>query len=214
MDAEWLRGELRKPGRSQSALARHLGVVPEIVNRIVHGKRQVKAHEAEKIREYLASTAAGIPATVTRIAPHTEPVARLPFRGTVEAGSWREPVMLTELDYPPETPTAPLSVVEQGAFSLRVAGNSMDLLYPEGTYLVVEPWHGAYLPAWGKKVIVERNRDGLIETTVKELVRGLDGEPELWPRSTHPGHQTPLHYKQEDTTIRIVAVVRWSMKPE
>lgn len=90
----------------------------------------------------------------------------------------------------------------------------MDKLYPDGSYVVVQPWHGGPLP-FGKKVIVERNRDGLIETTVKELVRGANGEPELWPRSHHPAHQSPLQYKEDElATVRIVGVVIWSMRPE
>jgi SOS-response transcriptional repressor LexA len=213
MDTEWLKAELAKPGRSQSALARHLGVVPEIVNRIVHGRRQVKANEADVIRAYLAATESGVPATLTRIAPHASTTAPLPVKGTVEAGSWRESVALSELGYEPETLIAPRSVVDSGAFALRVAGPSMDLLYPDGSYVVVQPWHGGHLP-FGKRVIVERSRDGLIETTVKELVRGSNGEPELCPRSSHPAHQKPIAYKEEDVTIRLVGVVIWSMRPD
>lgn len=212
MDVEWLKAELAKPGRSQSALARHLGVVPEIVNRIVHGRRQVKAHEADKIREYLSATTDGGAATIARIAPRPIPAALLTVRGTVEAGSWRE-VTLTDFGHEPETLPAPRSVVDSGAYALRVAGPSMDLLYPDGSFVVVQPWHGGPLP-FGKRVIVERSRDGLIETTVKELVRGADGEPELWPRSSHPAHQAPLPYKEDDATVRLMAVVIWSMKPD
>lgn len=212
MDIEWLKAELQKPGRSQSALARHLGVVPEIVNRIVHGRRQVKAHEADEIRAYLASTERGAPATITRIAPKPSPTALLTVRGTVEAGSWRE-VVLTDLEYEAETLVAPRSVVDSGAFALRVVGPSMDMLYPDGSYVVVQPWHGGPLP-YGKRVVVERNRDGLVETTVKELVRGADGEPELWPRSFHPAHQSPIVYREGDATVQLIAVVTWSMRPD
>lgn len=212
MDAEWLKAELAKPGRSQSALARHLGVVPEIVNRIVHGRRQVKANEADQIREYLSSTEKGTPATFARIVSKPSPTALLPVRGTVEAGSWRE-ALLSAFDYEPETLIAPRSVVDSGAFALRVAGPSMDLLYPDGSFVVVQPWHGGPLP-FGKRVIVERDRDGLVETTVKELVRGPEGEPELWPRSSHPAHQKPVPYKEEEVTLRLVGIVIWSMRPD
>lgn len=212
MDIEWLKAELAKPGRSQSALARHLGVVPEIVNRIVHGRRQVKATEADQIRAYLAATESGVTATITRLADMPTSTALLTVRGTVEAGSWRE-VALSDLGYDPETLIAPRSVVDSGAFALRVAGPSMNVLYPDGSFVVVQPWHGGSLP-FGKRVIVERRRDGLVETTVKELVRGADGEPELWPRSNHPAHQGLIAYREEDTTVHIVGIVIWSMRPD
>lgn len=220
MDAAWLKSELEKPGRSQSALARHLGVVPEIVNRIVHGRRQVKSHEADKIRDYLAQTDPENPATtharggaaLSRLAQPTLPTARLPVRGIVEAGSWRESVALSDFAQDQETLIAPRSVVDSGSFALRVVGPSMDRLYPDGSYVVVQPWQGGPLP-YGKRVIVERSRDGLIETTVKELVRGDDGEPELWPRSNHPAHQAALIYRDEDATLRIIGVVTWFMGP-
>lgn len=211
MDAAWLKAELRQPGRSQSALARYLGVVPEIVNRMCSGSRSIKSHEADQIREYLATH--GVAATFAHISPRPSNVSLLTVRGTVEAGSWRE-VAFTDLIHDPETLPAPHSVVDSGAFALRVAGPSMDQLYPDGSYVVVQPWHGGPLP-FGKRVIVERTRHGLVETTVKELVHGPDGEPELRPRSTHPAHQAPILYKDmEDVTVRIIGIVIWSMKPE
>lgn len=214
MDAQWLKDELAKPGRSQSKLARYLGLEhASIVNRMCNGERQIKAAEADRIREYLAATEKGGAATLTRIAPKPAPAALLTVRGTVEAGSWRE-LTLTDFDHDLETLPAPRSVVETGAFALRVAGPSMDLLYPDGSYVVVQPWHGGPLP-FGKRVVVERNRDGLVETTIKELVRGPKDEPELWPRSTHPAHQAPIVYKGDgDITVNIVAIVIWSMRPD
>lgn len=214
MEAGWLKAELEKPGRSQSALARFMGVVPEIVNRMANGRRSIKAHEADLIRAYLAATTGVGGATFPHISPRPTAASVLVVRGTVEAGSWRE-VAFTDLEHDFETLPAPRSVVDSGAFALRVAGPSMDRLYPDGSYVVVQPWHGGPLP-YGKRVVVERARpDGLVETTVKELVQGRDGEPELWPRSNHPAHQAPVTYKDvEGVTVRILGVVIWSMKPE
>lgn len=215
MDPKWLKDELAKPGRSQTGLAKWLGYDhPSIVNRMCSGDRQIKALEADKIREYLTVTERGSPATLTHIAPKPAPTALLTVKGTVEAGSWRE-VALADLEHDPETLIAPRSVVDSGAFALRVAGPSMDRLYPDGSYVVVQPWHGGHLP-YGKRVVVERSRNGLVETTLKELVRNEAGEAELWPRSTHPAHQTPVVYKEgeEGSMVRIIGVVMWSMRPE
>lgn len=57
IDADWLKAELAKPGRSQSALARFMKLTtPAIVNRMVQGNRDISAREADQIRAYLAAT--------------------------------------------------------------------------------------------------------------------------------------------------------------
>lgn len=217
MDPKWLKDELSKPNRSQAGLATHLGYDPSKVNRMCSGGRQVKAWEADKIREYLALTQNGrevapisSSATHSRLATAPLSTASLPVRGTVEAGSWREAT--ADMDYEVESLVATRAMVDSGAYALKVAGASMDQLYPIGSYVVVLPWRGGPLP-YGKRVIVERERGGLRETTVKELVRGPTGEPELWPRSSHPAHQTPIPYREDDT-LHLVAVVTSSIRPE
>lgn len=215
MDAEWLKAELDRPGRSQSALARFMGVVPEIVNRIANGRRGIKAHEADQIRAYLTATGGSGGATFPHISPKPQTAHLLTVRGTVEAGSWRE-VAFSDLDlHEAETLPAPRSVVDSGAFALRVSGPSMDRKYPDGSYVIVQPWHGGPLPV-GKRVVIERSRpDGLVETTVKELVQSPGGELELWPRSSHPNHQTPIPYKDiEGVTVTLIGVVVASHIPE
>lgn len=51
-----LQRQLELNGRSQSALARHLGVHPSAVSRIISGARQVRASELARIDEYLRIT--------------------------------------------------------------------------------------------------------------------------------------------------------------
>ncbi|MCR5876958.1 LexA family transcriptional regulator [Phenylobacterium sp. J367] len=213
IDPAWLKAELAKPGRSQSALARFMGLAAEQVNRMCAGSRRIQADEADKIRAYLAATSPG-GATIPHISPKPQAAVGLPIKGTVEAGSWRE-VAFTDLEHEPETLPAPKSVVDSGAFALRVSGPSMDQRYPDGSYVIVQPWHGGPLPI-GKRVVVERARpDGLVETTVKELVVNGRGDLELWPRSTHPAHQTPIPHKDLDgVTVRIVGTVMYSFQPD
>jgi phage repressor protein C with HTH and peptisase S24 domain len=58
IDPEWLKGELAKPGRSQSGLARFMKLSsPAIVNRMAQGVRDISAREADQIRAYLGATA-------------------------------------------------------------------------------------------------------------------------------------------------------------
>jgi phage repressor protein C with HTH and peptisase S24 domain len=210
MDHRWLRAELEKPGRSQSALARFLGLEhPSIVNRMVAGQRTIKATEADRIRQYLSSTEDST-AAITHSGQVALQASSLPVRGIVEAGSWRE---VAYSDIATEELIAPKSIVDSGAYALKVAGPSMDLFYPDGSYVIVQPWHGGPLPI-GKHVIVERERDGLRETTIKELCRAADGRLELWPRSSQPGHQTPLTYDEHDeATVRLIGRVIWMISP-
>jgi hypothetical protein len=70
----------------------------------------------------------------------------------------------------------------------------MDLRYPDGTIILCIRFGDlGRNPISGDRVVcVRRNRQGLVEATVKEFVIDDDGQPWLWPRSTHPEHQTPL----------------------
>lgn len=51
-----LKAALDVEGRSQAALARFLGVEQSAVNRMVNGKREIKARELHAIQRYLAGT--------------------------------------------------------------------------------------------------------------------------------------------------------------
>lgn len=208
MDPKWLKAELSKPGRTQAGLAAHLGYDASKVNRMCSGARQVKAWEADKIREYLALTT-----PETNVAGATFRHASLPLvqasllevRGIVEAGSWRE-VAFQDI-FPPETVEVQPGAVSPGAFALKIRGPSMDLYYPSGSHVIVRPCLGE-TPQVGKHVVIERERDGLVETTLKELVQARDGTLELWPRSRHPAFQSPIPYDDaEHSRVRIIGVV-------
>lgn len=53
---EWLKEELAAPGRSQSGLARFLGLDSSAINRLVNGRREVRFREVSQIRTYLDQT--------------------------------------------------------------------------------------------------------------------------------------------------------------
>lgn len=193
--------ELKKPGRSQSALARAMGVDPAIINRMVRGLRQIKAVELPLIDAYLRATGEA------PFAP--EPVDTVPVVGAVEAGAWREPGLW---DGGEDVPIM-ASAANGDLFALRVVGSSMNLRYPEGTYVIARKWEGGDWPV-GKNVIVQRtDGGGKVETTLKELVMGEDGL-ELWPRSSDPRFQEPVMYKADDATVEIIGRVISSYRVE
>jgi phage repressor protein C with HTH and peptisase S24 domain len=52
MDGEWVKNQLKGSGRSQAELARYLKLAAPIINKIVKGRRTIKAAEADQIREF------------------------------------------------------------------------------------------------------------------------------------------------------------------
>lgn len=121
-----------------------------------------------------------------------EPMERVEVVGTVQAGVWREAL---------EAPADERFAVEVPRdrrfpgvrrFGLRVAGPSMNRIFPERSIVLC-----ARFPDLGRDpepddyVVVLRNREGLVEATVKQLERSRDGRLWLSPRSDDPEHQTP-----------------------
>lgn len=93
----------------------------------------------------------------------------------------------------------------------------MDLIYPPGTILeCVRYWGSEPIPS-GKRVIVQRVRDGgEYETTVKEYVVSGDGEVWFVPRSSNPAFQA-FRFDQNEEGIQsaeIVAIVVASIRYE
>lgn len=93
--------------------------------------------------------------------------------------------------------------------ALRVRGPSMNECYRDGSYVVVVSVPEAGLVE-GDHAVVRRSRHGLVETTLKEVRIGDQGQIELWPRSTDPKFQEPYIIERADHAddgIEIVAVV-------
>lgn len=59
IEREWLKEELKKPGRSQAGLGRHMGLHATNVNRLVNGTREIKQRDVTSIQQYLDATATG-----------------------------------------------------------------------------------------------------------------------------------------------------------
>lgn len=209
MDAPWLKTELGKHGRSQTALAKFLGLDQSAVNRMCKGERQIKVREADKIRAYLAATRRhGDTDPTDNVDASTEEGATfIRVEGVVEAGAWRE--AFASPSGPDHIPMVASAMLEGDVFALKVAGPSMNEFYPDGSYVVVRRWAGGPLPV-GKHVVVQRVRpDGLYECTVKELrARPGNGRYELWPRSRDPAYQAPIGYETEgDLPVEIIGRV-------
>lgn len=126
---------------------------------------------------------------------------RVPVVGVLQAGDWREAVEYPEADQrlieapiPSVIDGIPTSRLDIQAF--EVAGSSMNRLYPEGTTVYAASTMSYREPEHEDRVIVIRkDKHGLVEATLKELIIEDDGQKWLWPRSYDPEHQAPLPYR-------------------
>lgn len=151
-------------------------------------------------------------ATLTQLGPQIFVV------GEVQAGVFKTAWRQEPDDWEPFIGRNDLPVPTGERFGLRVAGDSMDLIYPPGTILECALYHQDKEIPSGKRVIVQRTRkDGDMEATVKELYRDGDGVEWLVPRSSNPSHRAFRGDQPESSEIirtEILAIVVSSLRPE
>lgn len=144
---------------------------------------------------------------------------RLFVKGEVAAGVWREAFEWDADQWVPYQGGSHIDAPLQARFGLRVAGESMNEVYPHGTILDCVSCIHANISEFrsGQRIIVVRRRfDGDVEATVKEYRETPEG---IWlvPRSDNPAFQTPISFGGDDPEIEetaIVAVVKGSYRPE
>lgn len=205
--------DLRKQrGLSQAALAEKLGVEQPTVQRWEKGKREPSLAQLFELAGALGVEPGALidPSIAASIGP------RLYVKGEVAAGIWRQALEQPEDEWLSFTGRADVAASTEHRFGLRVVGDSMNEVYPQGTIVECVSVFGHIEPEPGKRVIVVRtNENGEVEATVKELVE-QGGELWLVPRSTNPAHQ-PFKIGEPEPGIRevrIAAVVVASVRPE
>ncbi len=211
----WVIENLKKPGRSQTGLAKALGLDPSAINKVVNGKRQLKSHEVAGAASYF-----GEDAPKAEISPVSGGMVAGRVAGVVEAGAFRE---VDEFDQSePEEIALPRDELFPNARQLvfDVAGDSMNDLRPlpifPGSRLVCIAYedveHLVELKS-GMVVVVQRDRDGghVREWSVKQLELFTD-RAEFHPRSSNPKHKPIVvgreHEADNGTTVQVIALVR------
>jgi len=130
----------------------------------------------------------------------------VPVIGVIQAGVFAE--VFDEPDDPEVIPIHLAGFEGAQLFALRVRGPSMDQHYPDGTMVVVCPAAEIGVRE-GDHVVVRRRRGGLVETTLKEVVKEKRGVA-LWPRSSDPAFQEPIRIdsvRDADDGPEIIGVV-------
>ncbi|MBS1079131.1 LexA family protein [Gluconobacter kondonii] len=126
-----------------------------------------------------------------------EPIhtTQIEVRGDVQAGVWREAIEWPAVDW--YAITVPIDTAYQGfhRYGLKVCGQSMNKVFPEGSVVVVINFGDlGRLPKTGDFVVaVQRcSKTDQYEATVKAVQIRDDGTVILWPQSWDPAFQTPV----------------------
>src|SRR3990167_2345390 len=124
---------------------------------------------------------------------------RIPVIGRVQAGAWSEHPQWDKRDwYYVEVDPSPVAGAER--FALEMVGHSMERVIPPGSILECLRVFGRYgpKPRNGDVVIVERQRNDLIETTCKRLEVMPDGTYVLRCESDRTEFQEPIFMGKPD----------------
>jgi phage repressor protein C with HTH and peptisase S24 domain len=162
MEAQWLSAQLGKTGRSQTDLAKHLGLHPSQVNKMVHGKRRIVSEEADAIRAFFrlpadmssdAATKEVRPAggNLTMSEVHSWP-NDVPVYGNALGGATSGGDVVLNGDTGMRVRRPPRLEGRVDILALYVQGDSMEPRYSSGDLIYLEK---ARPPQIGDYVVVE-----------------------------------------------------------
>jgi phage repressor protein C with HTH and peptisase S24 domain len=168
-----IRRRLVETGRTQAALARHIGKSKDSVSRLVAGQRNMDVEELDAIKSFFGDDQPAAPTYV-----------RLPVFGYAAAGGADRVAMASDqvLDYV----ELPAGLVRGDAFGVRVTGSSMYPRLFDGETVIAE-----------RNVPPVRNREVVVELSdgtglVKEYRGQKDGVLFLFQYSPEEEVRIPL----------------------
>lgn len=187
-------------GTTAKRLAKDAGVGETYVRDILTGRSldpktgkltQIAAALGCKLEDLLPRKVAVQPIYTTQIE----------VRGEVQAGVWREAIEWPTADW--YAITVPIDMAYQGfhRYGLKVCGQSMNKVFPEGSVVVVINFGDlGRVPQTGDFVVaIQRcSRTDQFEATVKAVQIKDDGVVILWPQSWDPAFQTPVVLPPQD----------------
>jgi repressor LexA len=195
-------------GLSQNDLAEKLETTKATISKIENSAIQPSPVWAERLAKQLGADPSdllfGAPTSSANVmmfgstsassSSRSTSVTMVPIIGMIAAGNWREAI---------QTPEGHIAVAGASPhmFALRVFGDSIDKIAPDGSYVTIDPTmpglHDGYLYA-------VQNGDG--DATVKRFRKNPD---RLEPESTNPEHKT-IELGREPITIvgRATSVTR------
>lgn len=166
--------DLRKAANlTQDELAGRVGTTKATISKIERSTNPPKLDWIEKLARAFDVDAAALTFSDKPVATRIQAVL-VPVIGMISAGNWREAINNPE-DLIPMLPS------NKHVFVLRVDGDSLDKIAPDGSYVAIDPTDPTFAEG---SVYAVQNADG--ETTLKRFRRGPD---RLEPVSNNAVHR-------------------------
>ncbi|HTW52066.1 MAG TPA: S24 family peptidase [Stellaceae bacterium] len=172
MDTIWFHQALEQAGHTQADLARHLGLPPSAVSRMLRGERQMKLLEAVQTAQFLdVSQEDVLRHAGDTDAPPAEPARRgrpprsfspalrqdMPIRSAGRGGSDQQ--MFLEDGPIGYTPRPANLAGVRDAYAIYMVGDSMEPRYTQGWLLHVNPFKP---PIRGRDVVVYKKDQAVL----------------------------------------------------
>lgn len=181
MDTIWFQQALERAGHTQADLARHLGLPPSAVSRMLRGERQMKLLEAVQTAQFLGVTQEDVLRRAGDTeAPPPEPARRgrpprpaiafapphrpdtMPIRSAGRGGNDQQ--MFLEDGPIGYTPRPANLAGVRDAYAIYMVGDSMEPRYSQGWLLHVNPFKP---PIRGRDVVVYKKDQAVL---IKQFV--------------------------------------------
>lgn len=184
-------------GWSQQELAEKLDTTQKTIQRYESGARDIKSSVLIKLSSVLGVTISYLLGMENAALPNNSTID-VPLYGSIAAG---EPIEMMEVE---DSQPIPVKVHEKfpDAFLLRVEGDSMNRILPNGSYALVDPAQKE--PISGKPYAVCVNG---FDATIKR-VRRLNNGFELVPDSTDPTYVPKVFNYNEPGTDPVTVIGR------
>lgn len=189
----------RARGWTQGQLAERMGLTQQAIQRYEAGTRQLRAGTLERLAEALGVTVTYLLGLDDNRQAETDGDAfvEVPLLGPIAAG---RPFDMEAADTTFPVP-AEMRRRYPRAFLLRVEGESMNRVLPNGCYALVDPCDGVEFD--GQPYAV---RVGDLAATIKRVSRSPSGGLELAPDSTDAAFR-PQAFDASDASAPEVAVI-------
>lgn len=220
-------------GWTPTELARAAGLAPSTLNRFLNQEvaHVLSAKTLDAIRTAVAGhfgsssdyTPDQVQTLLRRIEAGVEdPTANVTLLGSpnldvcgaVQAGSFTEAVEWPHDDRYPSPLAEDPRYSSFMQYVLEVRGNSMDELYPEGSFVICVRFMDLQRSPVVSEIVVTLRRDSHhdgYEATLKELRQAPDGSYWLWPRSSDPSHRPVKVEGFDDGSADNDDVVVWAL---
>lgn len=184
-------------GWSQQELAEKLDTTQQTIQRYESGARDIKSSVLIKLSSVLGVTISYLLGMENAALPNNSTID-VPLYGKIASG---EPIEMVEVE---DSQPVPIKVHEKfpDAFLLRVEGDSMNRILPNGSYALIDPAQKE--PISGKPYAVCVNG---YDATIKR-VRRLNNGFELVPDSTDPTYVPKVFNYNEPGTDPVTVIGR------